>query len=361
MTVYAAILAGGVGTRLWPRSRQSQPKQFADITGDGQTMIQATLARLDGMVTPDDVYILTGEAYRGLVAQQLPTVPPANVLVEPSGRNTAPAIGLACLHLRRRDPEGVVVILPADHVIVHVDAFQAALEKAVAAAASGYIVTLGIEPHAPHTGYGYIQHGTVVDGFDHDDLPVYHVAGFHEKPDLNTAVRFLATGKFFWNGGIFVAQVGRLLEEFQRQLPEVYALLQVIDAGLDGDDPAGVLAAAWEDMPSISIDYGIMEHAERVAVVPLRAGWNDVGSWDALESILMPDAMGNRSAQTATVAVDSHNNIVYCGDKLVALVGVDDLVVVDTGDALLIGHHNQMQSVRDVVEQLRTHNRTDLL
>jgi mannose-1-phosphate guanylyltransferase len=361
MTVYAAILAGGVGTRLWPRSRQSQPKQFADITGDGQTMIQATMARLDGMVAPDDVYVLTGERYRSLVAQQLTAVPVANAIAEPSGRNTAPAIGLACVYLQRRDPDGVVVILPADHVIAHVDLFQAALQKAVDAAAAGNIVTLGIEPDAPHTGYGYIQRGAVIDGFDHDDLPVYQVERFHEKPDLETAVGFLATGKFFWNGGIFVARVSRLMQEFERQLPEVYALLQAIDAGLDSAAPAGALQEAWAEMPSISIDYGIMEQADNVAVVPLRAGWNDVGSWDALESIIMPDAMGNRSAHTETVAVDSHNNIVYCGEKLVALVGVDDLVVVDTGDALLIGHRSQMQGVRDVVDGLRTRDRADLL
>ena len=361
MTIYAAILAGGVGARLWPRSRQSNPKQFADITGSGETMIQATVGRMGDLVTPDQVYVLTGQRYQQLVVEQLPAVPTANAIAEPSGRNTAPAIGLACMHLAHRDPDAIIVILPADHVIVDAAGFQQAIKRAVAAAEIGNLVTLGIQANYPHTGYGYIQRGDLLMDAGADDLPVYSVRRFCEKPDLATAEAFLDSGDYFWNGGIFVSRVDRMLAEMERQMPEVFALLQEIGAALDTPDAAAVLARAWSAMPSVSIDYGVMENAKHVAVVPLRAGWNDVGSWDALESVLRPDEAGNLMAKTDAIAVDSFNNIVYCENKLVALVGVDDLVVVDTGDAILIGHRKQMQKVRTVVDTLRETGRTDLL
>lgn len=359
--MYAAILAGGVGTRLWPRSRIAQPKQFADISGAGRTMIQATADRLAGLVSSERLYVLTGRSYAEITAAQLPDMPAENILVEPSGRNTAPAIGLACIHLRRRDPEGVLAILPADHIITDVSAFQAALLRGAAAAHSGRLVTLGIEPTFPHTGYGYIKRQGLLSPGGAEDLPIYSVERFYEKPDLATAERFLAAGGFYWNGGIFISRVDRMLAEMERQLPELYSCLLEIEAGLESGDGEAALQRAWERAPSISIDYGVMEGAEQVAVVPLRAGWNDVGSWDALEGVLMPDADGNLVTRSDLVAVDSYNNIVYCENKLVALVGVDDLVVVDTGDRILIGHRKQMQKVKEVVEQLRRRGRTDML
>lgn len=361
MTLYAAILAGGVGTRLWPRSRQGHPKQFSDITGSGRTMIQATVDRLCGTVDDDNIYVLTGAEYADLVAEQLPQVGRTNVIAEPSGRNTAPAIGLACVHLLRRDADAVVAFLHADHIMLNEPVFRLALERAATAAEVGHLVTLGVEPTSPHTGYGYIRRGEILAEGGHDDIPVYAVHGFLEKPDLATAEAFLSAGEYYWNAGIFVCRADQMLAEMERQLPEVYACLREIDVGHGTEAEAETLASVWQRMPNVSIDHGVMEDAQNVAVVPLRAGWKDVGSWDALDGILMPDDHGNLTAKTDVVVVDSFNNIVYCEDKMVAMVGVDDLVVVDTGDALLVGHRNQMQKVKDVVETLRAQNRSNLL
>lgn len=360
--MYAAILAGGVGTRLWPRSRQATPKQFADITGSGRSMIQGTVDRLSELIPSDRIYVITGAPYAELVARQLPEVPVANLLIEPSGRNTAPAIALACLHLSRRDPQAVLAVFPADHVISDVAAFRMAARRASEAAAAGYIVTLGIEPEFPHTGYGYIKRGAPI-GVSHDSgtADLFLVERFLEKPDRATAEAFLRHGGYDWNGGIFIFQVQRMLEEMQRQMPEMAALIDRIGAALGTPDEQAVLEELWPQMPSTSIDYGILEGARQVAVVPMQAGWNDVGSWDALENVLERDESDNFIARGNTLALDSWGNIVFTDKEIVALIGVDDLVIVEDGNALLIGHKHQMQKVRQVVEQLREKNRTDLV
>jgi mannose-1-phosphate guanylyltransferase len=358
--MYATILAGGVGTRLWPRSRQDQPKQFTDITGSGLTMIQDTALRLEGVVAPENLYVVTGAAYAGLARAQLPEVPVAQILVEPSGRNTAPAIGLACLHLLRRDPQGVLAVLPADHVILDGDCFRRALVQAGQLAAAGNLVTLGIEPTFAHTGYGYIKRSSALPTRA-DEMPAYTVERFLEKPNRIVAEQFLLEGGYYWNGGIFVARVDVWLRELERQAPDMYARLLRIGAALDTPQADGVLAAEWEQMPANSIDYAVMEHAEQVAVVPLEAGWNDVGSWDALETVLEQDERGNSIAKGDVLLLDSEGNIVYSDKRLVALVNVSNLVVVDTGDTLLIGDKRNMQRVKDVVEQLRRQGRTELL
>lgn len=363
--MYAAILAGGVGTRLWPRSRQANPKQFADITGTGRSMIQATVDRLEGLVPAGRIYVVTGQAYEALAAGQLPGVAASQILAEPSGRNTAPAIGLACIHLRRSDPQAVLAVLPADHVIPQAAAFRAALQRAGVAAQAGHLVTLGIEPHFPHTGYGYIKRSNRLrdldDASQNDELPIYAVERFLEKPDLPTAERFLREGGYYWNGGIFIARVDVMLGEIERQLPEVYRRLQEIEAAIGTPGLEAATAEAWAQMPSVSIDYGVMEGAQRVAMVPLQAGWNDVGSWDALEAVLDRDEQNNTVARGHALAVDSFGNIVFSDKQVVALVGVDDLVIVEDGDTLLIGHKNQMQKVKNVVDILRRQGREDLI
>jgi len=358
--MYIAILAGGVGTRLWPRSRESMPKQFSDVTGSGRTMIQATVDRLDGLVNLADIYVVTGRRYREIVLDQLPGIPPENVVVEPSGRNTGPAIGLACLHIHRRDPNGIIALLHADHIIQDVEAYQSVLRQAEQAAQNDYLTVLGITPESPHTGYGYIKRTgdpLPVSG----TLPVYAVQRFLEKPDRATAESFLVDGSYYWNAGNFIARVDRLLGEFARQLPELHAGLSRIGSSLGSDQSDQILNEIWGTLPSISIDHGIMENAQRVAVVPLEAGWNDVGSWDALEDILSVDSEGNCLVQGETLLVDSRGVIVSGGDRLITLVGVEDLVVVDTGDALLIGHKKRMQKIKEVVERLRAKERFDLL
>jgi mannose-1-phosphate guanylyltransferase len=357
--MYAAILAGGVGTRLWPRSRQDRPKQFTDITGTGVTMIQATAQRLVGLMPTNHIFVLTGGAYAGLAAEQLPEVPPQQIIVEPSGRNTAPAIGLACMHLAQHDPTAVIAILPADHIIPDGAALRAALRRAANVAREGYLVTLGIQPTFPHTGYGYIKRSALIDDFD--GLPAFRVERFLEKPNRSLAETFVAEGGYYWNGGIFISRVDRMLAEFETQTPEMYAALERIGAALGAPDADAVLTAEWETLPSISIDYAIMERAQRVAVVPLNAGWNDVGSWDALETVLNKDDAGNSIAKGDVLLLDSHDNIVYSDKRIVALVNVNNLVVVETEDTLLIGDKGQMQRVKDVVEQLRAEGRTELL
>ncbi len=361
--MYAAILAGGVGTRLWPRSRQSQPKQFSDITGSGRTMIQATADRLHGLVDADDLYVVTGLPYAALAADQLPAVPTEQILAEPNGRNTGPAIGLACVHIHHRDPKAIVAFLHSDHVVIDSAAFRAALQRAESAAAAGYIVTLGIEPTFPHTGYGYIKRGLSIQGLPADPLEIYTVEQFLEKPNRVTAEAFLAEGGYYWNGGIFVCRVDVMLDEFARQLPELAAALSRIDAALaQGQEAAtATLQEVWPTLPNISIDHGIMEHAQAVATVPLVAGWNDVGSWDALEAVLEPDETRNFVARGRLLSLASQGNIVYTDKQVVALIDVENLVVVDTGDTLLVGDKQQMQKVKEVVERLRELGLLELL
>jgi mannose-1-phosphate guanylyltransferase len=360
--MYAAILAGGVGTRLWPRSRQAHPKQFSDITGSGRTMIQATQDRLDGLMQADQIYVVTGSRYAKLTAEQMPEMPAANILAEPSGRNTAPAIGLACVALQQRDPDAVLVILPADHVIPDMASFQAALIEAELAAQQGYLVTLGITPTLPHTGYGYIAAGKELE--IPGPLPVFGVERFLEKPNLATARAFVNDGGYFWNGGIFVFRVDRMLEEIQRQLPDLYAGLQTIGSAMrTGQDQEAerTLREVWGGLESISIDYGIMEGAKRVAMVPLEAGWSDVGSWDALEDVLQGDGHDNVIARGDVISLDSRGNIIYGTDRTIALIGLEDVVVVDTPDALLIGAKDQMQKVKKIVESLEQDGRDELI
>lgn len=355
---YATILAGGSGTRLWPRSRQRQPKQFADITGAGRTLIQGTADRLQGLVGDTELYVVVGERFAHLAAEQLPTLAAQQVIVEPSGRNTAPAIGLACIHLHQRDPDAVVAFLPADHVITDPVGFQTALSDAFRAADAGHIVTLGITPTFPHTGYGYIKCGATLPLTGKQ--PLFAVERFLEKPNRATAEGFLISGGYYWNGGIFISRADTMLAEIQRQLPTVYSRLQQIKAALDQPNAAAVLAEAWAEMPNVSIDYGVMEGAQQVAVTPLDAGWNDVGSWDALTSVIPPNDDENCIARGETLTIQSRGNIIY-SERLVALIGVEDLAIIDTADALLIGHKAQMQKVKDVVETLRTQGRTELL
>jgi mannose-1-phosphate guanylyltransferase len=360
--MYAIVLAGGVGTRLWPRSRQSRPKQFSDITGCGRTMLQSTVDRLAGVAADEEVYIITGQQYVDLAQEQVGQIPAQNVIAEPCGRNTAPAIGLACIHLRRQGKDGVVAVLPADHTIQDDEQFRSALRRAEEAAKEGYIVMLGIEPSMPHTGYGYIKRGlsTVLNG--NGELPVYAVEHFLEKPDLTTAQRFLSDGGYYWNGGIFVSRVDRMLEEFAWQMPELFDKLQQIEASMDDPETyQDAMTQIWPTMPDISIDYGVIEGAKQVAVVPLQAGWNDAGSWDALDHVLSRDESANVQVRGDMLFLESQGNIVYGDNRFVALVGVHDLVVVDTGDALLIGHKSKIQRVKNVVEHLRVSQRNELL
>jgi len=342
--IHAVILAGGSGTRLWPLSRRQLPKQFLRIEGE-RSLLEATLDRLQPVVDAANALIVTGaEHARGEAYQALHDF---QKLLEPVGRNTAPAIALAAAWLSRNGDDPMLVVLPADHVIRDRPAFHEALNRAIAAAEDGALVTFGIRPTGPETGYGYIR--AVTDG-----NAVVPVERFAEKPDLETARAFLADGNYWWNSGMFVWKASSILAEVERHLPEVFAVLERIrseweEAG--GDDPQPAVEAHFDAMPSISIDYGVLERSDRVRLVPCDIGWSDVGSWDAVHDLALQDEHGN-ALQGNALAIDCANTMVHGDRRLVAAVGVRDLCVVETADAILVAPRGQTQRVREVVDEL---------
>lgn len=351
MNIYAILMAGGVGTRFWPRSRAGSPKQVLNIVGE-TTMIQETHRRLDGLVKDDKVKIVTNAVQKELIHQQLPKLTEQGFVIEPFGRNTAPCIGLAAIHVAAHDPEGVMVVLPADHVITKVDEFKSVLRLAVKFASDNdALVTMGITPDEPATGYGYIQGGKAVHkGKTHQ---VMKVRTFAEKPNLETATRFLQSGDFFWNSGMFVWKADAILEEFRRYLPEMHELLMEVREALDTPRYDKALKSAYERMQNISIDVGVMQKSERVFVIPADMGWSDVGSWETVYEISRKNRSANAGQFRELINVDAKGCYAYSPDKVVALVGVQDLVVVDTGDALLVCHKSAAQEVKQVVDELK--------
>lgn len=349
--VHAVILAGGSGTRLWPWSRQQLPKQFLRIEGD-RSLLEATLDRLQPVVDAKNALIVTGaEHARGEAYQALQAF---RKLLEPVGRNTAPAIALAAAWLSRGGDDPMLVVLPADHVIRDRAAFHEALNRAIATAQDGALVTFGIRPTRPETGYGYIR--AVTDG-----SAVVPVERFTEKPDLVTAEAFLSDGHYWWNSGMFVWKASSILAEVERLLPEVHAVLDRIRAEWDRagcDDPQPAVAAHFSAMPSISIDYGVLERSDRVRLVPCDIGWSDVGSWDAVHDLAARDARGNALRGNA-LEIDCENTLLHGDQRLVAAVGVRDLCVVETADAILIAPRGQTQRVREVYDELRRRDATE--
>ena len=354
--VWAVVMAGGSGTRFWPLSRRHRPKQFLAI-GTPRTLIEETIARLSPLVPPERAMVVAGEAHAPMVRALLPD---QWLVTEPCARNTAPCVGLAALHVRRRDPNGVLAVLPSDHHIGDASAYRRHLQAALERAAQGEIVTLGIRPDRPETGYGYIHYDRQDTLATRNGVQACAVKRFVEKPPRAVAERYLAEGGYLWNSGMFFFTVARLFEDLRRFLPALASALDEIDRALDRGEAEGarVTAEVFAALESISLDYGVMEHADRVRVVPSDFGWNDVGHWAALADFGEADAEGNVRAGADTpdrpvLFVDAHGNIVQReSDRLVALVGVRDLVVVDTPDALLVCHRDQVQEVRKVVARL---------
>ena len=368
MALHAVIMAGGIGSRFWPRSRRATPKQFLDVFGDA-SLIQNTFARLQPLVEPENVWVVTNQDYVGTTREHLPAVPADHVLGEPVARNTAPCVAFAAARLLADDPDATMIVLPADHLIANVGRFHQVLRAAVDAAQPaggerGALVTVGIRPTHPETGYGYVQYDVEGDGrpgealdpdaFDAEPRAV-PVLTFAEKPDLPTAERFLDAGDFLWNSGMFVWRADAILAAFERYLPKVHRLFApLVDAfGTDGE--AAAVADAYERAPKISIDYGIMEQADRVLVVPGSFGWSDVGDWRAVHDIADKDDAGNR-AEGNVILHDTARSFARSADgRLLVLVGMEDALVVDTGDAVLVCHREQAQKVKDVVDFLGVH------
>jgi len=355
MTLYPVIMAGGSGTRFWPLSRKGRPKQFLPLTTN-QPLIADTQTRLRGLAKPKDTFVVCGKAHQRLVKASVKALPPKNVLVEPAARNTAPAIALAALHVAAREPQGILAVLPSDHHVANVAEFQRVLQAAATVAQEGYLVTLGIKPSRPETGYGYIRVGEPLPG------EARKVLAFVEKPDLETAQGYLASGDYLWNGGIFVFRADAILSAFEEHMPELWKGLEKLRAALGKRTYAGVLAKVFPKLPSTSIDYGVMEKAKNIAVVPGDFGWSDVGSFAALPEVRPQDEKGNVISGKGAVVVDCEGCVVLAGDKKpLAVVGLRDVVVVDAGDAFLVVPKDKSQDVRKVVEALKARKLDALL
>ncbi|HUM10786.1 MAG TPA: mannose-1-phosphate guanylyltransferase [Myxococcaceae bacterium] len=346
MTLYPVVMAGGSGTRFWPLSRRARPKQFLALATD-RPLIVETVKRLEGLATPGRTYVVCGPAHARAARRLLPRLPAANVLVEPIARNTAPAIGLATLQVQARDPDGVLAVLPSDHHVADVPAFQAVLRRAVEVARSGALVTIGIKPTRPETGYGYVQVGEPLDG------GAAQVRAFVEKPDAPTAVKYLASGEYLWNGGIFVFTARAMREAIDQHLPELGAVLDRLAPTVGTRRHGAALKRHFPAAPSVSIDYGVMEKATDIAVVPGDFGWSDVGSFAALPEVRPADGDGNVVVGKGAVLVDSAGCVVVGSGRPLGVVGLRNMVVVDAGDALLVVPRDRSQDVRAVVQSLR--------
>jgi mannose-1-phosphate guanylyltransferase len=364
MSLYAVIMAGGVGSRFWPRSRQSEPKQFLQVLSD-DSLIQSTFGRLQPLVQPEKVMVVTHERYGQQTRDHLPAVPPENVLIETVSRNTAPAIAYAASHLYARDPEATMIVLPADHVIGNVAAFQSVLRVAVAQAQQAdALVTIGIEPSFPATAYGYIQFEApdAERGSGTADLRAYPVRTFAEKPDPATAERFLDSGDFVWNSGIFIWRADAILNALGEYLPAVRDAFRPLAEGpLENEQEAA--STAFHRSPRISIDYGVMERAAangKVFVVPGAFDWSDVGDWRAVYDLGQHDRAGN-TVEGNAILHNASRSYVHSENRLVVLVGVSDLAVVDTPDAVLVAHLDHTQQVKNIVDYLGSHGMEEYL
>lgn len=356
--LYAVIMAGGSGTRFWPLSREAMPKQLLRIDG-GETLIQQTIARVSPLVPADRIYIVTNKNHAEQIRFQVPEIRKENYIIEPVAKNTAAAIGLAAIHIHHHNPDGIMAVLAADHVIRHKDRFLKTLKDASGTARSGYLVTIGIRPTRPETGYGYIEAGEKLEvrsqkpETEEADAPVaFRVLRFVEKPDVQTARGYVEAGSYYWNSGMFVWRAGVILDEISRHMAPLYKGLKEIESSFGKGTEDFVTGEVFSKLESISIDYGVMEKSDKVVVVPADLGWNDVGSWTALDEISNRDANGNVITGNV-VDVDSKDSIIYATNRLVATVGLKDTVVVDTEDATLVCRKDMAQDVKKIVTELK--------
>lgn len=359
--VFSVIMAGGIGARFWPRSRERSPKQLLKIIGQG-TLLQNTISRIKNQIDVRNILIVANKLQIAQIQKQVQEIPKENIIIEPFGRNTAPCIGLASLLIRRMDPDAVMVVLPADHIIQNVEEFHRVLRLAIwVAYESGGLITIGIQPTHPETGYGYIQ---VIDEKDptnpYFEKGVFRVKTFAEKPNLPTAKRFLESGDFLWNSGMFIWRVDAIIKEIEKLLPELYTELQHIDKTIGTEWYEQEVEKSYRAIRGISIDYGVMEKAENVYVIKGNFGWSDVGSWDEVFRLSGKDENGNTITGKAFL-YDTKNTFVYAGEKFVATIGVEDLIVITTDDAVLVCRKGKSQDVKEVVDYLRRKQMNDYL
>jgi mannose-1-phosphate guanylyltransferase len=353
MNLYAVIMAGGVGSRFWPRSKKKTPKQLLNIFGQN-TMIQDTLKRINGFVKTENIFIVTNPDQVDGIKAQLPALNPDNIIIEPFGRNTAACIGLASVLIQKKDPGAITLVLPADHIILDEQKFILTLRDAVAfAEQKSALVTIGIEPKRPETGYGYIQ----VDD-SKVEMNVCKVLTFAEKPNYNTAVRFIESGDFFWNSGIFIWKVQTILDEIKQLMPDLHEGLITIRDKISTPDYENTLTTVYGQLKNISIDYGIMEKSEKVYLTKGSFNWSDVGSWEAVYQLSEKDEDGNVLVGNAYLDL-VHDSYIYSPGKFTAVIGLDNIVVINNDDALLVCKMDKSQDVKKVIDYLKLNKLND--
>ena len=355
MKLYAIIMAGGIGSRFWPRSKKKIPKQLLKIFGDN-TMIQDTVERINPVVSKENILIVTNETQRPGIREQLPDLPEENIIVEPFGRNTAACIGLASIVIQQRDPDAVTFVLPADHIIKDGDSFVNTLNTAAKFASNNpALVTIGIVPTKPETGYGYIQ---IDEESERDN--VFKVLTFAEKPNYATAVNFVNSGDFFWNSGMFIWRIDTILNEIKKHMPDLYEGLQQIKEKIKSPDYLDALSNIYGQLRRVSIDYGIMEKSESVYLVKGKFNWSDVGSWEAVYELSDKDEDGN--VKTGTIYTDMVlDSYIYSPDKFTAVIGLDDVIVINYNDALLVCKRDKAQDVKNIIDYLKLNKLNDHL
>ena len=347
---YVAIMAGGIGSRFWPKSRTSYPKQFLDILNTGKTLIQWTFERYAKFIPTENIYVVTSNEYVDIVAEQLPAIPKENILAEPSRKNTAPCVAYISFKLLQKDPEAALIVAPSDHMILDGEGFQSIATKALDfVSKKDAFITLGIKPTHPNTGYGYIQFDT-----SKNEDGVHKVKTFTEKPNLELAKTFVASGEFLWNGGIFVWKVKTVVDAFEKYQPEMFELFDGEKDKFNTPEEQTAINNIYPQCTNVSIDYAIMEKADNVHVIPSSFGWSDLGTWNSAYDSLDKDYLGNAVAGNNVIVIDATKCMVSAPhDKLVLLQGLDDFIIVDTKDALLICKKDKEQAIKEYVAEVK--------